>query len=114
MGALLDSKEASKKISSKASFLTELRPLEVLHISEFSNTKLAIFSWCLRHSNGPSYINMAFPNPQNHFFMLSRIFFHITFPLSEPWVVPYKDVVYSKEPICIVFLAGLFGMKLLS
>ena len=82
VGAPLDSKKASKKNSSKYSFLTELWPVEVLYISEFSNTKLAIFSWLLRHPNRPIHIKMTFPNLQNHFLMLLKIIFQSHFSLK--------------------------------
>ena len=74
VAAPLNIKKASKRISSKDPFLTELRPVQVLYkfctsflqviykfctsfvqvlykfcTSEFPNIKLAIFSWFLRH-----------------------------------------------------------------
>ena len=87
VGAPLNFKKASKKISSKDPFLTELRPMEVLHISEFSNTKFSIFSWFFRHPNRPNYISMTFPNLQNHFLMLSKFFFqsHISLKWTMRW-----------------------------
>ena len=76
--------------------------MEVLHISEFSNTKFSIFSWFFRHPNRPNYISVTFPNL---FLKLSRIFFYLTFPLSEQCSEPLQGCSIQQ----IASVIGFFG-----